>query len=122
MVYSTVKIGLLWSVGSLRRMVKFVYLPSHHPDTNGYNQPFTISWRDSVRSQVSMGRTFVDGVKCGVPKGINKRGYKKDPSKENDTAHQRGISTSTGKERQLVFSKVDYTGWSSFKLQGKKAE
>jgi hypothetical protein len=62
-----------------------------------------------------MGRTFVDGVKCGVPKGINKRGYKKDPSKENDTAHQRGIPTSTGKERQLIFSKVDYIGRFSLK-------
>jgi hypothetical protein len=57
-----------------------------------------------------MGRTFVDGVKCGVPKGINRRGYKRDPSKENDAACQRGAPASLGKERQLVFSKVDYIG------------
>lgn len=60
-----------------------------------------------------MGRTFVDGIKCGVSKGINRRGYKKDPNKENDTAHQRGVPTPLGKERQLLFSKVAYTGWSS---------
>ena len=59
-----------------------------------------------------MGRTFVDGVKCGVPKGINKKGYKKDPAKENDTACQRGAPTSSGEERQLVFSKVEYIGQS----------
>jgi len=64
-----------------------------------------------------MGRTFVDGVKCGVPKGINRKGYKKDPSKENDSACQKGAPTPSGKERQLVFSKVDHMGWSSLNIQ-----
>ncbi len=59
-----------------------------------------------------MGRTFIDGIKCGVPKGINKKGYKIDSSKENDTAHQRGAATSMDKDRQLVFSSVNWTGWS----------
>ena len=86
------------------------FLPLVSPRAIRENQPFAINWRDIVRSKASMGRTFVDGAKCGVPKGINKKGYKKDPSKENDSAHLRGVSTSSGKERQLVFAKVDYIG------------
>ncbi|KAF9533953.1 hypothetical protein CPB83DRAFT_844824 [Crepidotus variabilis] len=70
---------------------------------------FTILWRDAVRSQASMGRTFVDGVKCGVPKGINQKGYKKDSSKENDTACQKGAPSSAASDRLFVFAKVELT-------------
>ncbi|KAF8150092.1 hypothetical protein B0H34DRAFT_732399 [Crassisporium funariophilum] len=70
---------------------------------------FVINWRDIVRTHDSMGRTSVDGVRCGLAKGINRKGYKKDIAQERDTAQQMGVATSSSTDRLLVFSKIDMT-------------
>ncbi|KJA16177.1 hypothetical protein HYPSUDRAFT_207241 [Hypholoma sublateritium FD-334 SS-4] len=70
---------------------------------------FVVNWRDTVRPDHSIGRMTVDGVRCGVSKGINRKGYRADPSTERDSAQQRGVPTSINKDRLLVFSKLDLT-------------
>ena len=63
-----------------------------------------------MRPHDSIGRTTVDGVRCGVSKGINQKGYRADPSTERDSAQQRGVPTSTNKDRLFIFAKLDFTG------------
>ncbi|PPQ63944.1 hypothetical protein CVT24_009119 [Panaeolus cyanescens] len=72
-------------------------------------QRFEIRWKDSVRSNNSMGRTYIDGIRCGVAKGINKRGYRQDPTTERDTACQDGVVTSSTQARELIFSDLSFT-------------
>ncbi|KAJ3501918.1 hypothetical protein NLJ89_g9124 [Agrocybe chaxingu] len=57
---------------------------------------FVINWKDTVRVENSMGR-------------INRKGYRKDATKERDYAQQRGAATGMGTDRLLVFSKLDVT-------------
>ncbi|KAF8972252.1 hypothetical protein BDZ97DRAFT_1018589 [Flammula alnicola] len=70
---------------------------------------FVIHWRDTVRPNDSIGRTLVDGVRCGVSQGISRRGYRTDPRDERDTAHQGGVPTSSTNDKLFVFSKLDLT-------------
>ncbi|KAF9037688.1 hypothetical protein BJ165DRAFT_1532336 [Panaeolus papilionaceus] len=70
---------------------------------------FAIWWRDTVRPSDSMGRTFVDGRRCGLAKGINKKGYRRNPIHERDTACINGVATSSTQAQELIFSDLSLT-------------